>query len=321
MERKKRKWKRDFNPRSPRGGATAANRILGHITNHFNPRSPRGGATISSHDGSIKQAISIHAPHEGERQKTRAEKDLARIISIHAPHEGERRFTLYDVAAALHISIHAPHEGERRLSECHKRLNKIISIHAPHEGERLANFNKIINMEQFQSTLPTRGSDSPTSTKSSTWSNFNPRSPRGGATQRQQRFQYQPQVFQSTLPTRGSDLFVNRRSCANAYFNPRSPRGGATTPVSTIATLAAISIHAPHEGERHGSAQTFRERSDFNPRSPRGGATFFRLYQPVEVRISIHAPHEGERLVYIVSVSSCTAFQSTLPTRGSDWTI
>ena len=150
--------------------------------------------------------------------------------------------------------------------------------------------------KSFQSTLPTRGSDSPTSTKSSTWSNFNPRSPRGGATQRQQRFQYQPQVFQSTLPTRGSDLFVNRRSCANAYFNPRSPRGGATTPVSTIATLAAISIHAPHEGERHflgyinlwkfgfqstlptrGSDWCISSRSQaaphFNPRSPRGGAT------------------------------------------------
>ena len=68
LERKKRKWKRDFNPRSPRGGATAANRILGHITNHFNPRSPRGGATSKTSASGGDATISIHAPHEGERQ-------------------------------------------------------------------------------------------------------------------------------------------------------------------------------------------------------------------------------------------------------------
>ena len=36
------------------------------------------------------------------------------------------------------------------------------------------------------------------------------------------------------------------------------------------------------------------------------------------VRISIHAPHEGERPVAAVRKEGKGAFQSTLPTRGSD---
>ena len=35
-------------------------------------------------------------------------------ISIHAPHEGERLLSLLLSVLMLKISIHAPHEGERR---------------------------------------------------------------------------------------------------------------------------------------------------------------------------------------------------------------
>ena len=57
-----------------------------------------------------------------------------------------------------------------------------------------------------------------------------------------------------------------------------------------------ISIHAPHEGER--LAELLRYLS--------------------HMAISIHAPHEGERLVHSWYNPSKNAFQSTLPTRGSD---
>ena len=92
-------WSRslNFNPRSPRGGATRAELLL-HRGRHcgisihaphegerravatvaeaakkyFNPRSPRGGATcLQGRGGSDKSYISIHAPHEGERQPRR----------------------------------------------------------------------------------------------------------------------------------------------------------------------------------------------------------------------------------------------------------
>ena len=81
-----------------------------------------------------------------------------------------------------HISIHAPHEGERR--EAIDALGAIsnISIHAPHEGERL--------------TGDVEGT--------ANFDDFNPRSPRGGATYCSCLCIYYT-IFQSTLPTRGSD--------------------------------------------------------------------------------------------------------------------
>ena len=81
------------------------------------------------------------------------------------------------------ISIHAPHEGERPLQRTGEMMQVIISIHAPHEGERLC--------------FPDNWSRAKI--------NFNPRSPRGGAT--------------SSEPCCYS---------VQQDFNPRSPRGGAT---------------------------------------------------------------------------------------------
>ena len=173
---------------------------------NFNPRSPRGGATYianyldklmlisihAPHEGERRAAsmlliifdwlISIHAPHEGERRGLRALRSRLQQISIHAPHEGERlpmriksvspgafQSTLptrgsdgkmRHKARRIIISIHAPHEGERR-AECHEydRYAVRISIHAPHEGERLKSQRTCLTAEYF-----------------------NPRSPRGGAT-------------------------------------------------------------------------------------------------------------------------------------------
>ena len=104
---------------------------------NFNPRSPRGGATATADFFPVQAWISIHAPHEGERRMHVSQDWAKALISIHAPHEGERRciHSLLSItvsyfnprsprggatrvpargAAALGISIHAPHEGERR---------------------------------------------------------------------------------------------------------------------------------------------------------------------------------------------------------------
>ena len=70
-------------------------------------------------------------------------------------------------------------------------------------------------------------------------------------------------AFQSTLPTRGSD--------SPPYFDTEH--------------YADISIHAPHEGERLLSVQTFSNNE----------------------YISIHAPHEGERQrksAFVYSISA-----------------
>ena len=125
----------------------------------------------------------------------------------------------------------------------------------------------------FQSTLPTRGSDHKPPAIKAGGSYFNPRSPRGGATLFGAQGGLPSSLFQSTLPTRGSDgsggtqkphrAYFNPRSPrggathisimtaqAPANFNPRSPRGGATIYTAIIEAAEAISIHAPHEGER-----------------------------------------------------------------------
>ena len=58
---------------------------------NFNPRSPRGGATAKEAEKPVSLAISIHAPHEGERRYSMRICAYVQEISIHAPHEGERR--------------------------------------------------------------------------------------------------------------------------------------------------------------------------------------------------------------------------------------
>ena len=133
-------------------------------------------------------------------------------------------------------------------------------------------------------------------------------------------------TFQSTLPTRGSDPPYAAFDRHQRHFNPRSPRGGATHPCSlsfllglfqstlptrgsdpglrlcppySVFSVRQISIHAPHLGVRRRIyAPPCPPIHNFNPRSPRGGAT--------------SAPASRVRP---------PVFQSTLPTRGSDWSL
>ena len=103
-----------------------------------------------------------------------------------------------------------------------------------------------------------------------------------------------------------------------------------------------ISIHAPHEGERRLlcglglCAQLFqstlptRGSDDFQPHAvhsqgisihaPHEGERLKAMFgQGCTVYISIHAPHEGERRgASKARILTKWAFQSTLPTRGSD---
>ena len=126
------------------------------------------------------------------------------------------------------ISIHAPHEGERRVR---RRTGGSVANNfnprSPRGGATLAQRSVTVSFATFQSTLPTRGSD-----KHITYAcAYNI-------------------LFQSTLPTRGSDAVPCGGYMSMRNFNPRSPRGGATYRIAKILTAYHISIHAPHEGER-----------------------------------------------------------------------
>ena len=82
--------------------------------------------------------------------------------------------------------------------------------------------------------------------------------------------------FQSTLPARGSDV---------KYVSGRTKK-------------ELISIHAPHEGERHGAGRLENGFYNISIHAPHEGER--RLYRLIRrcigTSISIHAPHEGERL-------------------------
>ena len=149
-------------------------------------------------------------------------------------------------------------------------------------------------------------------------------------------------MFQSTLPTRGSDKLQILMPTANDCFNPRSPRGGATfqnshdgsIPMfqSTLPTrgsdlmqlfypiwMTLVSIHAPHEGERRIRCPTpVRRSACFNPRSPRGGATTKTIIAIVANMFQSTLPTRGSDYMTHAKPNRATKFQSTLPTRGSD---
>ena len=155
----------------------------------------------------------------------------------------------------------------------------------------------MIGRLKFQSTLPTRGSDRHARAIITLCDSFNPRSPRGGAT-----------------------TFYCASALTAVCFNPRSPRGGATSrPPLKVLSITRFNPRSPR-----GGATTYRRnggggQTGFNPRSPRGGATIYTVPETADIYVSIHAPHEGERPLGDISALDVYMFQSTLPTRGSDF--
>ena len=106
----------------------------------------------------------------------------------------------------------------------------------------------------FQSTLPTRGSDLFAFLGKLHRLYFNPRSPRGGATEDIQRLRTEG-IFQSTLPTRGSDQEAHNVGYVMGISIHAPHEGERRTARQIRLTGDVISIHAPHEGERPPRAQ------------------------------------------------------------------
>ena len=286
---------------------------------------------------------------------------MTKAISIHAPHEGERQMGITDEFNTLDISIHAPHEGERLVISSNSATPMPFQSTLPTRGSDADIRTGGVASFQFQSTLPTRGSDLRPARCWQRCCNFNPRSPRGGATLHgvvpPSAF-----VFQSTLPTRGSDEFMIGRQGSMESISIHAPHEGERRVRRNDSPAERqISIHAPHEGERPtrstpvGVSFTFQSTlptrgsdvyggmvsvmsSNFNPRSPRGGATAMRSsssptseFQSTlptrgsdgarhrhrcRVGISIHAPHEGERRCRRSCTSPCTPYFNPRSPRG-----
>ena len=148
---------------------------------YFNPRSPRGGATTQSILYANLTAISIHAPHEGERRDCRKPPPSQRGISIHAPHEGERQSSALKPSCKNYFNPRSPRGGATNFHSAHSFFVTFQST-LPTRGSDKFRTVAAVRNEGFQSTLPTRGSDRAGKPLSASPANFNPRSPRGGAT-------------------------------------------------------------------------------------------------------------------------------------------
>ena len=214
-----------------------------------------------------------------------------------------------------------------------------VSIHAPHEGERPYILPRCRHIRQFQSTLPTRGSDYSKIKDGKSSKLVSIHAPHEGERRCTISRRRLTRLFQSTLPTRGSDFYgkpfvllpwvsihaphegerpleIYSHLSAQKGFNPRSPRGGATRFCHYREVSYGVSIHAPHEGERRVCAMCRLLRRSFNPRSPRGGATHTVLLSCSLYLVSIHAPHEGERHAVTYTPQTLTVVSIHAPHEG-----
>ena len=99
----------------------------------FNPRSPRGGATSTLVNPGMEIDISIHAPHEGERLNVSRDKAKNwRAFQSTLPARGSDYGMIYNLSFVINISIHAPREGERQRKSafvCSISANLLNIIH------------------------------------------------------------------------------------------------------------------------------------------------------------------------------------------------
>ena len=150
--------------------------------------------------------------------------------------------------------------------------------------------------------------------------------------------------FQSTLPTRGSDVTI-WKSLLKLPISIHAPHEGERHKPVVLYIVSWISIHAPHEGERLIINAIVKHHMLFQSTLPTRGSDVAVLgWKMSQQQISIHAPHEGERpatsitslVIFSISIHAphegerqarqilsflTIKFQSTLPTRGSDFFI
>ena len=148
-----------FNPRSPRGGATSPNRQRCTPRESFQSTLPTRGSDQYIYATADGITVSIHAPHEGERRFACGWRQNRKEFQSTLPTRGSDGY-LYQLRKALGcFNPRSPRGGATRHTVLLSCSLYLVSIHAPHEGERRRRHRGGGGKEMFQSTLPTRGSD------------------------------------------------------------------------------------------------------------------------------------------------------------------
>ena len=142
-----------FHPRAPCGARPCAIRAPLQQCG-FNPRAPCGARHRRRQHAPQIPHVSIHAPHAGRDNDTRAHSPSI-DVSIHAPHAG-RDVVARRIKECQAVSIHAPHAGRdgggRRACQRLPRFNPRAPC-----GARRSTMRNLLSSLRFQSTRPMRG--------------------------------------------------------------------------------------------------------------------------------------------------------------------
>ena len=242
-----------FNPRSPRGGATFYLFYYCSQVGGFQSTLPTRGSDIFISCVFLSStSFNPRSPRGGATFSYRLSTHIDSRFNPRSPRGGATKRLC---GGWLHspVSIHAPHEGERP-NQCRKSgRSREFQSTLPTRGSDDPSVALMIAGDWFQSTLPTRGSDAPVASFSTDGYSVSIHAPHEG-----ERRDYKAKgglkiMFQSTLPTRGSDRLSCPVSAVSVGFQSTLPtRGSDQIPLpSSLPNLC------------------------FNPRSPRGGATHF----------------------------------------------
>ena len=192
-----------------------------------------------------------------------------------------------------------------------------ISIHAPRTGSDKTLGAHVDDEDKFQSTLPARGATASAVRRTSSPSNFNPRSPHGERHRVRADAQTARQ-FQSTLPARGATAgfqVPRHRRCDISIHAPRT--GSDRVVCRECAVLRGISIHAPRTGSDLLVNGLWHDQI-FQSTLPARGATINPVEDNGRVLISIHAPRTGSDAYGLQRTQGLSWISIHAPRTGSD---
>ena len=126
---------------------------------NFNPRSPRGGATYGQYATAATQQISIHAPHEGERLPERLPPEKSTLFQSTLPTRGSDRTNSALCCSILLFQSTLPTRGSDPMGPTTSQIWRIFQSTLPTRGSDVVHKVLFGQPAIFQSTLPTRGSD------------------------------------------------------------------------------------------------------------------------------------------------------------------
>ena len=239
----------------------------------FQSTPPTRGATLEIRERANNLCISIHAPYTGSDPTSTLSLRTNVVFQSTPPTRGATK-SFDDRIYRLFISIHAPYTGSdlaiRQFYNC-----ITISIHAPYTGSDILGLRSQVEI-RISIHAPYTGSDCPESKLQGLQLDFNPR-PLHGERLRSYTHGLPCMIFQSTPPTRGATYLVDWPFQKSSEFQSTPPTRGATDDFSVVASVYAISIHAPYTGSDLVESDSMSIDDQFQSTPPTRGATLLQL--------------------------------------------